>query len=249
MKNIFKYIVIGFITFFSFYFKINAISNLTVAETSLIPFFDQNIYKYNIYVDENINSININYTKDEKDDFVEGIGKINLELGLNKLEIKVYKKDGTIDNYILDAYRGYKEVKDYESATLKSLKILGHDIAFNENQFEYLINISEDENNLAIKYEPTSEYSNVNLIGNSNLINEQNVITITVTSKDEKTSNIYTIKVNKILSAFKEEINLPSNKNFTKKNLIITIILIVLSNVFLIYILIKILFIRKKRIA
>ncbi len=249
MKNILKYIVIVLITFFSFSLKLKAISNIIVNESYLIPYFNKDIRKYNVFVAENTTSINIDYIKEETDDYVEGIGKINLELGINKLEIKVYKLDDTFENYQIYVYRGYNEIYDYESATLTNLEITGHDIDFDENKYEYLINISKEETDLEINYELKSEYSDVKLIGNSNLLKEQNVITITVTSKDEKTTNIYTIKVNKVISTFKEDKEVIETNDFTKKDNIITILIIVLSNILIVFIQIKILFTRKNRVA
>ena len=75
--------------------------------------------------------------------FQEGIGKINLNVGLNELEVKVNKLDGTNEKYILEVNRGYEENKDYESATLKSLEVVGHNIGFEENKFDYSIKVKE----------------------------------------------------------------------------------------------------------
>lgn len=251
MKNIFLYIIVISIAFFSFSLNIFGITNLIVNEGTLVPYFDKTIYKYNIYLSEKNEYININYTKEETDDYVEGIGKIPLKKGVNNLKVYVKKLNGTSQVYTIVAYRGYEEIKDYESATLTDLKIVGHNIEFDENVFEYIINIDENENELDINYVPKSEYSHVRLTGNTNLSKTENIITLTVTSKDEKITNIYTIKVNKLITTFNEDksnVNI-STKVFTKKDVIITIILITTIALLFIFILFKILFHKKKRMA
>ncbi len=251
MKNILIYIVISIIAFFSFSLKIFGITNLIISEGTLIPYFDKEIHKYNIYVKDNVDYVNINYTKEETDDYVEGIGKISLKSGINNLKILVKKLDGNSEIYTIVAYKGFKETKDYESATLTNIEIAGHSIEFDENVFEYIINIDESENELDINYTPKSEYSHVKLVGNTNLFEAENIISLTVTSKDEKITNIYTIKANKVISTFNEnKVNINNqNKVFTKGDMFITVILITIITLLLLFILFKIFFLRKKRIA
>lgn len=251
MKNILRYILISSIAFFSFSINAFCISNLIVNEGSLIPYFDKEVHKYNIYLKEDVDYININYTKEETDDYVEGIGKIPLKTGENNLKIVVKKLDGTSEIYTIVAYRGFKNIKDYESATLTNLEIVGHTIEFDENVFEYEINIDENENELQINYTPKSEYAHVKLIGNTNLSEPENIITLTVTSKDEKITNVYTIKAKKVVPTFNENKVNENNKTkvFTKGHAILTIIMISISTLLLLLILFKLFFSRKKRIA
>lgn len=249
MKNILIYVVISSIAFFSFSFNIFGISNLIVSEGTLIPYFDKEVHKYNIYLKENVDYININYTKEETDDYVEGVGKIPLKSGINNLKVVVKKLDGTSEIYTIVIYRGFKNIKDYESATLTNLEIVGHTIEFDENVFEYVINIDENENELQINYTPKSEYAYVKLVGNTNLFEAENIITLTVTSKDEKITNIYTIKANKVITTFNEEKEITKNnknKVFTRGDMIVTIILISIVTLLLLLILFKLLFSRKK---
>lgn len=250
-KNILVYIVISSVAFFSFSFNVFGITNLIVSEGTLIPYFDKEIHKYNIYIGENVDYININYTKEETDDYVEGIGKISLKNGINNLKILVKKLNGISEIYTIVAYKGFKDIKDYESATLTNIEIAGYNIEFDENIFEYVINIDEKENELNINYTPKSEYSHVKLVGNTNLFETENIITLTVTSKDEKIANIYTIKANKVISTFNENKvkQNDQNKVFTKGDMIITVILISIVTLLLLFILFKLFFLKKKRIT
>lgn len=251
MKNIFKSIVISSIAFFSFVPTLSATTNLIVTEGTLVPYFNKDIHKYNVFLSENTPAININYTKEETDDFVEGIGKIPLKSGVNEVIVNIRKTDGTTDKYTLIVYRGYSEKKDYQSATLTNLEIVGHEIDFEESIFDYVINIEENETELDINYIPSSEYAHVRLVGNTNLIEAENIITLTVTSQDEKISNIYTIKVNKVISTFHENKSDTNNevRSFTSKDMIISVSVIVLVTSFTILLLVRLLFFKKKRIA
>lgn len=247
MKNIFKYIVISSIAFFSFALKMNAISNIVVNEGSLVPFFNKEIHKYNLFVTEDKEYINISFAKENKDDYISGGGKINLKKGENILNIIVNKKDGTKEEYEIIVYRGYKNIKDYSSATLSKLNIKDYNINFNSNIYDYEIDVDEKVTELDIDYEATSEYAKVSLTGNSNLNNSKNIITITVQSKDEKITNIYTIKVRKVISTFKDEKEETKVRPFTNEEKILTAIGIAIVSISLIYFIFKIIFRKKKK--
>lgn len=246
MKNILLYIS-SIIAFFLFIPIIYSISNITIKEGTLIPYFNSKIYKYNLFLDEKTEYLNLSVTKDDTDNYIIGDGRIPLTRGINEIIIEIVKKDESIVKYYITANRGYRNEKDFESATLKSLEITNHTIDFDPNIFEYTIDLSENENELEIDYLPTSEYSKVILEGNSNLILKNNIISIIVKSYDEKTINTYTIYAHKIVSVSKEEKKVDKNLkiNETQKN-IITIIIFSIGFL-LIIILFKLLFFKKKR--
>ena len=243
MKNILKYIIISSITFFSFALKMNAISNIIIDEGSIVPFFNKEIHKYNLFVSESKEYINISFTKENNDDYVNGGGKVNLKKGENVLNIVVNKLDDTKEEYTIVVYRGYQNIKDYSSATLSKLSIEGYNIDFSSNIYDYEIDVDEKVTELNIKYEATSEYAKVTLNGNSNLNNSENIITITVESKDEEITNVYTIKVRKTISTFNSEKDKKETiRPFTREEKILTAIGISLVSISLIYITYKIIF-------
>ncbi len=214
MKYILKCIVV--VTFFSFMPKISAISNIKVDNYDLVPFFDDYVTKYNVFVDKEDNEVNISVLTSEDDEYVTGVGNVNILDGKTEVTLKVVKKDTSIIDYQIIIYKNYEENKDYDDALLKSLEIEGHDIDFDSNNYEYKINV-ENEERLNIDYEQNSEYSTVKISGNSNFKLGENIIKITVISKSKNYSNIYVLKVNKISDVFKEESSMKKEENILGK--------------------------------
>ncbi len=247
MKNIFKYIIISSITFFSFALKTHAMSNIIVDEENLVPFFSKDVHKYNLFVPETKEYINISLVKENSDDYISGGGKIYLKKGENIIEIIVNKLDGAKEKYTIVACRGYQNNKDYGSATLSNLNIKGYGIDFNSNIYDYEIDIDESVTELDIDYEVTSEFAKVSLIGNSNLNGSENIIKITVQSKDEKITNVYTITARKTISTFGEENKKESIRSFTREEKILTAIGVLIVSISLIYFTFRIIFRKRKK--
>jgi hypothetical protein len=246
--NIFKKIIISSITFFSFAINLNALTNIIIDKGSLVPYFNKTIHKYNLFVSEDTEYINISFIKESTDDYITGGGKITLKRGENILNIVVNKTDGSKDEYIINVSRGYKVIKDYSSATLKKLEIKGYNINFDSNVYEYNIDIEENVTELTFDYEATSEYAKVILEGNSNLNKSENKIYITVSSHDEKITNVYTITVNKLITTFNEETNEKKiSRSFTREEKILTIIGVSIVAISLIYFIYRIMFKKKKK--
>lgn len=214
MKYILKCIAV--VTFFSFMPKINAITNIKVDDYDLVPFFNDYTTKYNVFVNSEDEEVNISVINSEDDDYITGIGNVNILDGKTEVTLKVVKKDMDIIDYQINIFKNYEENKDYDDALLKKLEIEGHDINFEPNNYEYVINV-ENEERLNIDYEQNSEYSTVKISGNSNFKVGVNIIKITVISKSENYSNIYVIKVNKIVDVFEEEISKETEVNILGK--------------------------------
>lgn len=250
MKRKLLFIIFYLLTFFSFGIKIKAISNISLSVGSLNPYFNKGIYKYNVYLNENISEIHINATLEEDDDYVEGIGNIILDKGENKVEIKVHKKNESVIYYIFKIFVG--EIKEENNSLLKSLKVKGYDINFSSNVFNYSLNIL-DEKELDITYETFNSNVNVKLEGNSNLKEGNNIILITVLSKESNEKSIYKINVNKTKEVYKEVFDnvLDSNVsskiilNDSDKILLGAAIFIVIF--FIILFIYKLIFIKKKK--
>lgn len=203
MKKILFYIVCSIIIFFSFIIKCKSVTNITLDEGSLVPFFNKEIHKYNVYLHESIDEINIKAVLEESE-YTEGFGNIKLKTGENEVILKVFDKNGNVKIYTLNILRGNEPVVKSDNSLLKSLKIKNYNLDFSSNVFTYNINIL-DENELNIEYTPYNVKSFVKMDGNSNLKSGNNKILITVTSEDETNKSVYEININKTLDVFKEE--------------------------------------------
>ncbi len=251
MRHILKYVVV-IITFFSFTPIVKGISNIVLSEGVLTPYFDKEIHKYNVFVSSEVESISITAIKDEEDDYISGTGNINVMDGKTEVTLKVIKKDTSIVNYQINIFKNYEENIDYENAMLSKLEIEGHTIEFDPNVYEYSIVVDAEEN-LNINYETESEHATVKLTGASALKMGENIIKVIVTSKDKSVSNIYVIKVNKLISVFEESSSIEDEKNILGKTSltkdeknIITIVLIS-AGVIILYLVFFLMFIMGKK--
>lgn len=206
MKKVLLLIICSSLTFFSFILNLNALSNITLSIGTLVPYFNKNIYKYNIYVSNETDEINISAVLEETDNYMEGTGNIKLPLDENIIKLNLFEKDGNIKTYIIKVFKDSKKPVDVNNSLLKKLEIKNYNLNFDSNVFSYDINIT-NENELNINYEAFNNNANIKLTGNSNLKSGNNKIIITVTSEDKNTKSIYEINVNKTSEVFKEEKN------------------------------------------
>ncbi len=250
MKNIFKCLIA--VTFFSFTLNVKAISNIKVGDYELSPYFSDYITKYNVYVDSEVENINISVTESEDDDYVTGIGNTILSDGKNEVILKVIKKNQEIITYEVDIFKNYQEDKDLDDANLTKLVVNGYDINFDPDVHEYNINVIDDVR-LNIDYETKSSESSVRITGNSNFREGKNEVRVIVNSKDKSNTNVYTLYVNKIVTTFEEEssevveINILGRDKLTKKETnAITVSLISICSIIIMF-LFYLLFILNRR--
>lgn len=235
-----------FIAFFLCVNNLKAISNITINNNQLIPSFDKSIHVYNVFVDESVQIITINVSE-EDGEIITGSGSKSLKIGLNNIEIVSYINGEINSSYILNITRG-EVVYDKENASLKTLEIVGYNIDFKSDKYNYEIEAKENDESLIINYKPVNPLSKVKVYGDLFLNKEDNKIIIEVISEDKKHSSSYEIKVKKDLNILVKDPkeNIFKNHKFTSielKIIRITIITIVLISITL---LIYFIFIKKR---
>ena len=243
------------VTFFSFALKVKAITNIKVDNYSLVPYFSDYIMKYNVFVDDDTSNVNVSVNMSEEDDYVTGIGNIELIDGINEVILKVVKKNKEILTYQVNVYKNYKEDPDNDNVNLKSLIINGYDISFDPNVYEYNINILDDIR-LNIEYETVSDNSNVRITGNSNLREGKNEIRLIVSNKDKSKMSVYVLNVNKLVTTFNEEstkkeikddTNILGKDKLTKKETnIITLVVISICSILIVFVFYMLFIINRK---
>lgn len=140
---------------------------------------------------------------------ITGTGKKTLEEGENKVEVVVTAEDGTKKTYTINIIRGAKEDKDTNevdvneenSNGLSELKI--NDLAlspeFKTNVYEYTVKYIGEDTKLNIEANPTDEDYVVEVIGNNDLQEGENIITILVSESNGENVATYQVTVNKSL--------------------------------------------------
>lgn len=192
-----------------------------------------------------VDSLKVTAIAEEKNAKVKITGNTNLEVRTNTIKIVVTAPDGkTTKTYSIRVTKLATEdekpgnVIDDEKEVdlfLKSLSIDGLTLSpeFSSNVFTYETTINMDENDLnevKVNAEANNSNAKIEITGNTNLVEGENLINIIV--KEEGTSNqtVYQITVNKVSQ--KSEVLENSNKISKEKIIIaggIAVIIIVIA--------------------
>lgn len=180
------------------------LKELKVDVEGLTPEFDKNTTEYYLVVDLSVNKLKITAsTVDNKAKWAI-YGNKNLKEGENTITINVTAENGTKKEY----YIHVTKVDNIEmaNAELENLDIQGFSLypSFKSNIYSYNLNINQEVSNLEIIAVPQNEKAKVEIEGNENLHEGENIIKINVTAENEET--IRTYKINTYISFDKVEI-------------------------------------------
>ncbi len=167
------------------------LSSLKVTPSTLNPKFNVDTTQYTMTVGENIDKLNIEAIAEDKKAKVEITGNENLKLGDNIIKIAVTAEDGTIRTYIITVTK-----EETVQLGLSELLIEGMTLTpeFSTGVYEYTVSSDNKElKELNITAKPSEKDAKIEIIGNSNFKEGENVITILV-SKGEETVT-YQIKL------------------------------------------------------
>lgn len=233
--------------------SIATLSNLGIRPNDFSG-FRANIYSYNVEVPNNLESIDV-YASIGKGKSLSGTGTKKLKEGTNTFNVVVTAEDGkTQKTYTINVTRKQKEGEDTpeeqpeenteenpieELFGLTELKIEGFDLEpeFQTDVYEYRIELKEDIDKLDIITLATEVGSDIEITGNENLQEGENIITIIVKGDNEGKTTAYQIIVNKILDE-KEDVMDEENEN--KDNIKKIIIISVSGGIILIIVIISI---------
>lgn len=206
--------------------------------------FSANKTSYSTEVPNNVESIEIYANKGQSGQTITGTGKKTLKEGTNTFSVVVTAEDGkTKKTYTINVTRKTKDDNSTENETteettnettsedevedptaqafgLTKLSIAGVELQpqFQTDVYEYRIELKENLDKLDIEAIATEENANVEITGNENLQDGENVITILVKGDTEDKNVAYQIIVNKSVENQEQETNTNSNKI---KNIII----------------------------
>lgn len=164
--------------------------------------FDSEKTEYSAEVPNEVDEIEVYATAMNSSAQITGTGMIELKEGKNELKVEVIAANGAKKTYTLEVTR--KE-KDGVSGTteekfgLASLSIEGLTLkpSFKVGTYEYTVELTEDLASLSIQAKSNDEEATVEIYGNENLQQGENVITIQVTNEEAKKMATYQIIVNK----------------------------------------------------
>lgn len=162
--------------------------------------FTRDQKEYSVEVPNEVEEIEVYATAMDSKAQITGTGTVTLEEGKNELKIEVIAVNGTKETYTLKVTR--KEAEVTEKFGLSTLSITGLTLTpnFKVGTYEYTVELKEDLSSLEIEAESNVEDAIVEIIGNENLQEGENTITILVTNKETNEVVTYQIVVNKNLA-------------------------------------------------
>ena len=171
------------------------LKSLILEETDLAPEFKSEITEYTATVGLDVKNIKVTAEAEDSEATVTVKGNKDLEEGENTITIVVEAEAGNTKTYTIKVTKTLDEEK--MNARLKSLIVQGFNIypSFQNNIYNYNLNISEEISKLDISAETENEKATFIIEGNDNLKNGDNLIKIIVTAEDGVTTNEYKINV------------------------------------------------------
>ena len=187
------------------------LSKLEVEGLNITPEFNKDVTKYFLSINQDVKKLNIIAEAEDSKSKVEINNPADIKFGKTDLIVKVIAEDESTKEYIIEVN------KEDTSLSLSSLSIssnyqnLSLSPKFDKNTTSYTLN-TENASNLDIEALANYEDANIEITGNSDLIEGENTITITV--KKDKETKVYTIKVNNTIvkKGFMEIVSYAWNK-------------------------------------
>lgn len=207
--------------------------------------FKKDQTEYSVEVPKEIKTVEIYAEATDSKAQVTGTGEIELNEGANEVKVEVVAQDGTKKTYTITITRKASETAATTDSKfgLSSLSISGQTISpnFKNTIYSYTVGIKEDISSLEINAVATDKEAKIEIMGNENLQQGENTITVIV--KNEKTNQTvtYKITVNKnVVSETKVERNFFNPSTWGKEMIIKSIIVAVLILLIIIAVVLKV---------
>ena len=168
--------------------------------------FRSNTTSYSVTVPADTESVEVYAEAQDISATVTGTGTVNLQEGENTVNVIVTAEDGTTKTYTIIITRETAENTEenteiIEGEGLVSLSIQNLELSpkFETNVYEYTAKYIGEDTTLQIEANPTNEEYQVEIVGNEELKEGENLITILVSDSDGNNVATYQITVNKSL--------------------------------------------------
>ncbi len=180
------------------------LSNLGIKPNDFSGFLP-NKTTYDVTVPENVQSIEVYATAKDTSAKVSGIGTQKLAIGENKIDLVVSASDGTTKTYTINVKREGENKEEVSQTTekveegLSELKVEDLELTpkFTTNVFEYSTKYIGEKTTLDIQAIVTEPTYTAEIVGNEDIKEGENVVTILVSDKNGKNVATYQININK----------------------------------------------------
>ena len=219
---------------------------------------------YNVTVPNDVDQVTVYANLQDSKASLTGTGTKSLNVGRNALNVVVTAENGTQKTYTINVTREEQteqepeenttpeetvEPDDSETSTSTSdlikLEVTGYELTpeFSPDIYSYTLDLNGDVSSLDVVAEGANHNVSVEIVGNTDLVEGENIITVLVHNEETDTNSTYQIVVNKI-SADLEALNTALQDGTSQANRIRYIILGVV--LFILVCIIIFLIVRKK---
>ena len=163
---------------------------------------------YNVTVPEDVESVEVYATAQDSGATVSGTGSRALQNGANVLNVTVTAEDGTTKTYTINVTReGTKDEEDQTEENTETVNGLSNitigdlelNPSFSPDVYEYTVDYIGEDTSLDIQAVATDPSYTVEVLGNEELKEGENTITILVTDGEGNNVATYQLTVNKSL--------------------------------------------------
>ena len=206
------------------------LKTLKVGEVELTPAFSADVTAYSVELTNyKENEIKVVAEAEDEKATVKVEGNEKITVGENVITVTVNAEDGTSKVYTITVTN-----KEASTFGLSSLKIKDVELKdFKTDKFEYSVDFKGLEK-LEIEAVANQEGATVEILGNEELKDGENIITIIVTSANGEETVTYQIKANKLTVIEQQE-----NKQFDMKTILISALIALIILVIIIILITK----------
>lgn len=161
---------------------------------------------YDVEVPADVEKVEVYAQAQDSGATIEGTGEVELKEGNNTITVQVTAEDGTTKNYTLNITRGENQTQTDDTTAsegngLSKLEIANVEIEpeFKTDVYEYKVKYIGEATSLEITTETTQEGYAVEILGNEDLKEGENLISIVVTDVEGNNVATYQLIVNKSL--------------------------------------------------
>lgn len=201
---------------------------------------------YDVEVPADVEKVEVYAQAQDSDATIKGTGEVELKEGVNTITVQVTAEDGTTKTYTLNITRGENQTQtdDTTASTengLSKLEISNAKLEpeFKTDVYEYKVKYIGEATSLEITTETTQQGYSVEILGNENLKEGENLISIVVTDAEGNNVATYQLIVNKSLvdeEALERE---KAEKEARTKTIIISVAVAVLVIIAIVAIIIR----------
>jgi len=177
------------------------LKTLVIEGAELTPEFNPDVTEYSIkLVDFEDTELKVTAEAEDEKSVVKIDGHTNIKEEENIITVSVTAEDGTSKIYTITVVKETTKAFGLTSLTIKDVELKG----FTTEKYEYKVQF-EALDKLEIEAIATEEGATIEILGNENLVEGENLITIIVTSADETKTATYQIKATKLAVVAQEE--------------------------------------------